>query len=272
MATSRLDLHAGGREVTREELMTIEAPPPTETWFPVSHGKCITTVEETLTASGFHVTSTRFGLARNDARLFATMDLASTLATGVTLAVCIRNSFDKTFPLGFIAGERVFVCSNLAFNAMLNVARKHTKNGHARFSDAINETVGNLDQFKEHAAARIRRLKGHDLSEQEAESLMLRSFEQRIISHRILAKVIGEWRHPTFDDFEQRDAWSLLNAFTTALGGGAKCSPQEHAQITMQLYGPIDGFVGIAPFALPAPASPTMSDAPADGEEANDHA
>ncbi len=254
MAQSRLDLHAGGREVTRDELMTIEAPPPTETWFPISHGKCVQTVEETLAASGFQVLSTRYGIARNNARLFATMDLASTLATGVTLAIGIRNSFDKSFPLGFIAGERVFVCSNLAFNSELSVTRKHTRNGHARFSDAISEAVGNLELFKEHAAERIRRLRGYDISDQEAESLMLRSFEQRIISHRLLGKVIGEWRKPSFDDFDQRDAWSLLNAFTTALGGRAKSNPQEHAHITMRLNGLLDGFIGIAPFALPAPA------------------
>jgi hypothetical protein len=101
---------------------------------------------------------------------------------------------------------------------------------------------------------------------------MLRSYEQRIISHRVLALVIEQYRRPAFDDFATRDAWSLLNHFTTALGPRAKSNPQEHARITMRLNGLIDGFVGIAPFALPAPASPTMSDAPAVGEEANGHA
>lgn len=265
MSGSRLVLHCGGREAAREELMLIDAPAGTATWWPVSHGKVVETVEETLAASGFQITSARYGLARNDARLFATMDLASTLATGVTLAVGIRNSFDKSFPLGFLAGERVFVCDNLAFSAPLAIRRKHTKNGHASFSDAIGEAVGNLDQFKAHAAARIERLRSYDLSDQEAESLMLRSYEQKIISHRILSHVISEWRAPGFDDFASRDAWSLLNAFTTALGGRAKSNPQEHSRITMRLNGLIDGFVGIAPFALPAPA-------PAEGAEVNGHA
>src|SRR4051812_22884309 len=68
-------------------------------------------------------------LSRGDARLFATVDLGSPLATGVTLAVGIRNSFDKSLPLGFVAGNRVFVCDNLAFRSDLSVKRKHTRFG-----------------------------------------------------------------------------------------------------------------------------------------------
>jgi hypothetical protein len=32
------------------------------------------------------------------------------LCPGVSLAVGIRNSWDQSFPLGFCAGARVFVC------------------------------------------------------------------------------------------------------------------------------------------------------------------
>ena len=265
MADSRLVLHCGAREVTREELDTIGAPPPTETWFPTKHATVIETVKESLANAGFQIERARFGLSRNDMRMFSTFDLASPLASGVNLAVGVRNSIDKSFPLGLVAGQRVFVCDNLAFRSEISVAKKHTKFGQTRFEGAIVEAIKTLDVFREHESSRIKRLQGYELSDQEAESLMLRSFERRIVCHRILARVIGEWRKPSFDDFEQRDAWSLLNAYTTALGGRAKSNPQEHARVTMRLNGLIDGFVGIAPFALPAPA-------PADGEEANGHA
>src|SRR5262249_52957769 len=88
-AKSALVLHCGAREVTREELARVATPTATETWFPVSHDTCVATVQESLTAAGFEIRQMRFGLARNDARMFATVDLASPLATGVSLAVGI---------------------------------------------------------------------------------------------------------------------------------------------------------------------------------------
>ena len=125
-AKSALVLHCGAREVTREELARVATPAATETWFPVSHDTCVATVQESLTAAGFEIRQMRFGLARNDARMFATVDLASPLATGVSLAVGIRNSLDKSLPLGFCAGSRTFVYDNLSFGSDLVVNRKHT--------------------------------------------------------------------------------------------------------------------------------------------------
>ena len=42
----------------------------------LEHGPQAHTFEETRAASGFHMLSARFGITRDDARLFATMDLA----------------------------------------------------------------------------------------------------------------------------------------------------------------------------------------------------
>jgi hypothetical protein len=56
-------------------------------------------------------------LARKDARFFATLDLENEVCDGVRLAVGIRNSFDKSFPIGFCCGERVMVCDNLSFGS-----------------------------------------------------------------------------------------------------------------------------------------------------------
>ena len=129
MATSTLIAHCGAREVTRAELDCVEAPPATDTWFPVKHATVIDTVGNALTAAGFQIRGTKFALSRGDARLFSTVDLATPLSTGVNLAVGIRNSTDKSLPLGFCAGSRVVVCDNLAFSAELMVQSRHTRHG-----------------------------------------------------------------------------------------------------------------------------------------------
>ena len=39
----------------------------------------------------------------------------------------LRNSHDKTFPTGIVAGASVFVCDNLSFSGEVKFARKHTR-------------------------------------------------------------------------------------------------------------------------------------------------
>lgn len=250
---AHLVLHCGAREVSRQELEKVEAPPATATWFPVKHSTVIDTVQGALTASGFEVRRVQFGLSRSDARMFATIDLASVLAPGVTLAVGVRNSTDKSFPLGFCAGSRTFVCDNLAFRSDITVTKKHTRFGAQRFEGEIARSVTSLAAFQRHETERVRALQRTPLSDQAAEALMLRSYEAGLTSHRILPRVIAEWRKPSFEEFAARTAWSLLNAFTTALGGRAKSNPQGYAAVTMRLGALIDHAAGVRPFVLPEP-------------------
>src|SRR5207302_10924481 len=92
MSTTTLVTHCGAREVSREELNQIEAPPPTQTWYPVRHSTVVESVSNLLQAGGFQIQKATYALSRQNARMFATLDLATPLCTGVTLAVGLRNS------------------------------------------------------------------------------------------------------------------------------------------------------------------------------------
>src|SRR4029079_3093952 len=107
-------------------------------------GRVLDTALQTLGEAGYQVERTKLGVSHDGQRFFGTLDLVAPLATGVTLAVGLRNSVDKSFPMGFCAGSRVFVCDNLAFRSDLLVRRKHTTNGQARFSNDIAAAVGSL--------------------------------------------------------------------------------------------------------------------------------
>lgn len=256
--TARSDLitHCGARAVTREELDAVEAPAATATWFPVKHGAVIEAVSGALTGAGFAVRAARFALSRGDARMFSTMDLDAPLVPGVSLAVGVRNSTDKSFPLGFCAGSKVFVCDNLAFRSDLLVRRKHTRFGRDRFEEAITQAVQSLDGFRQAESERVRRLQRADLADQAAESLILRGYERGLVTHRQLPGVIKEWREPSFAEFEPRTLWSLLNAFTTALAPVHAANPQRFCALTMGLQaflGEVSGASAAEPgYATPA--------------------
>jgi hypothetical protein len=235
MVASSLVTHCGARAVSREDLERVEAPPATGTWFPIKHSAVADAVSASLAAAGFEVRSTKFALSRGDARMFATMDLAAPMGSGVNLAVGVRNSTDKSFPLGFCAGARVFVCDNLAFRSELLVKRKHTRFGRDRFEEAICQAVRSLGQFKEQEANRILRLQHTALGDEAAESWILRGYEKGVVSHLLLPRVLKEWRQPSFEDFRPRTLWSLFNAFTAALGERQKSNPQQFAALTIRL-------------------------------------
>lgn len=124
---------------------------------------------------------------------------------------------------------------DLAFRAELLVRRKHTRNGARNFSAAIAQAVMSLGEFRELEGARVKAMRARELRPEQADSLILQSFERGIISAPVLPRVIKEWRAPRYEEFEPRTAWSLLNAFTTALGDRATRTPVAFAVQTMRL-------------------------------------
>lgn len=235
MSTS-LVLHRGAREVTSKDLAAVPTPPATATWFPIPHAQVLDATLTTLTQAGFHVNRSRLALSRDDARFFATLDLQTALTTGVTLAVGIRNSIDRSLPIGFCAGHRTFVCDNLAFSSEIVVARKHTRFGAERFSEAICKAVQTLDAYRETEGARIKKFQHAELTDDTADALLLRAYEQDIVSTPLLPRVIKEWREPTFEEFQPRTVWSLMNAFTTVFADRQKSNPQQFAALTIKLH------------------------------------
>lgn len=239
MVSSTLCLHRGARHVSLDELARVPCPPPTETWFPLPHAEVLNTSVTTLERAGFHVIKQSFALSRSDCRFFGTLDLDAPVCEGVCLTVGVRNSTDKSFPIGFCCGERVFVCDNLAFGSEIVIAKKHTRFGKERFNEGIAQAVGSLPQYRAMAAARIDRLCGYPLSDDLANSLLLQAWEEGIVSHRLLPQVIHTYRQPALEEFGARTAWSLFNAFTAVLKARLP-QPQVHAALTIKLQSLMD--------------------------------
>jgi hypothetical protein len=188
-----------------------------------------------LDASGFNLKRQQLAVSTNGHRFFATLDLEAELAPGVLISVGVRNSTDKSFPIGFCAGSRVLVCENLAFSAELLVRRKHTRFGERHFTHDIAHAMPKLSSFRDVEAKRIEVMTTTELTDVEAESLLLRAYDKGIIPVQLLSRAIKEWRHPSYDDFKPRTAWSLFNACTTVLAEKAKVNPMAHSLTTMRL-------------------------------------
>lgn len=234
MSVATLMNHKGAHELPRNELALIEAPPPTATWFPTRHIDVLNAAEKTITAAGYEIKKSQYSVSHEGHRFFGVMDLASTIIDGITLAVGIRNSTDKTFPIGLCCGNRVFCCDNLAFTSEIVVSKKHTRFGSERYREGIAGAIASLGQYQQAQATWINRLQQQKLSREESDSLILRAYEEDVIGARMLPLIIEEVRRPTFDEFKDGSAWSLWNCFTTILGRKSE-RPAEAALTTIKL-------------------------------------
>jgi hypothetical protein len=235
-ATASLILHKGARLVDETELRGVQTPPPEGRWFPIPHVEVLERVRNTLDEAGFEVGDQQIALSRNNARFFGTLTLKSTVAENVHLAIGVRSSWDRSFPLACVGGNKTVVCDNLLFRSdLLNVKRRHSTNGAMNFQNDIAGAIQKLGQFQIVERERIAQMMNREVSDIEADSLILNAYERGIISSPYLARIIREWRKPTFAEFEPRTAWSLISAFTTVLGERAQRNPSEYSIQTMRL-------------------------------------
>jgi hypothetical protein len=258
MVTSALCLHRGAARVSREELARYEPPPATATWFPVAHASVLDAAVSRLAEAGYAVKKTDLGVSQDGHRFFGTLDLDMPLAEGVSLAVGVRNSTDKSFPLGFCAGNRVFVCDNLAFRSELLVRRKHTRFGELRFGNAVSQAVTSLKSFAEVEAERVRRMQLEAVTDDHAHALILKAYLRELVSFRLLHEIVRQWEEPAYEEWGGKTLWRLSNAFTWAMADVQKRNPAEYASRTIrlnQMLSPFEGGSGPGPTSADAASS-----------------
>jgi len=219
--------------VTLGDLEQLPVPEATATWKPLPHHRVVDMVLECLDMVRFDVASMDLAIAKQGGQFFGVIDVKSEIAQGVKMAVGIRNSTDRSLSAALCAGERVLVCSNLCFSAEIQVAHKHTSNVDREFSFQVLRAVKELRDYSSVSAERIQRLRGMALSDDRANSLILQSWKRGIVGTRLLRPLIQEWEQPTYEDFQDRSAWSLQNCFTAVLRDRQRTQPVRAAMEAM---------------------------------------
>ena len=131
----------------------------------------------------------------------------------------IRNSHDKAFALGMAFGTWMLVCANLEFGADYVIGRKHTSRLLQDLPVLIAELMGNLGEFKVSHERRLESYRRTPLGDVEVHDILIRSVDDNVISNAHIAKVLGEWRSPQHEEFEPRNVFSLMNAYTEVFKG-----------------------------------------------------
>lgn len=231
---SSLCLHAGGKLAGIDEIRGLSVPEPTATWQPVPHDLVIDQVTRTVESTGLAVSERSFAIAKDGMRMFGILTLAG--GTDYATTIGIRNSHDKTFPVGLALGSRVFVCDNLAFSSEVTISTKHTRYVLDRLPRLIGEGVAKLVARRVHQERRIDVYKETEVRGlAHLHDLVLRSYRAKAIPARAIAEVLEQYEQPKHPEFREPTLWSYFNAVTEVLKTYGDLQPR-----TQRLHGVID--------------------------------
>jgi len=107
-------LHCGAQAVELDAVRKVRTPRSTNTWCPIPHYELVAQVQKTLKTTNLRIGTQAHSLSHEGQRYFGLMEIhAQKSNTDYCWVLGLRNSHDKTFPAGIVAGASVFVCDNL---------------------------------------------------------------------------------------------------------------------------------------------------------------
>ncbi len=99
----------------------------------------------------------------------------------------VRNSHDKTFPAGIVAGASCFVCDNLSFSGDVKFARKRTIHINRDLPQLVERSICQLMSKWHHQDKRIEAYKEIVIEDKEAHDLIIRACDVGVCSHRFVS-------------------------------------------------------------------------------------
>ena len=106
------------------EVLAIPEPAFTKTWHPVGHQRLIETLETVVQKEGLEITDRHYSLSRSGDKVFGEWILTGD--GDFRHMIGFRNSINKAFAIGLVAGLYVMVCSNMEMRGDFIEFRKHT--------------------------------------------------------------------------------------------------------------------------------------------------
>ena len=232
-----LMLHVNAKAVEYDGLRQLETPPATQTHVPIAHHRVVALVRSTVAMYGHEIVGEHHGITDDGARYFGRLSLRSTYGNYED-TVGLRNSHDKSFPIGIAFGSRVFVCDNMAFMADHVIKRRHTVNLKRDLPGLVGELIEPPGRPSRTTAPHLRALPAHDAHGRARRSRRTQHVPRGHIDVQRIPEVLKEWDAPTFEEFQTaRSAWRLFNAATFALTGRVTDNPNA----TPKLHKVIDG-------------------------------
>ena len=231
---NNLILHAGAAALGYDDLRTLPMPEGTSTHVPVAHHEIVELMRYTLGFYGHEIAEEHHAVTGDGNRYFGLLSLRSPYGE-YSDTVGLRNSHDKSFPIGIAFGSRVFVCDNLAFIGDHVIRRKHTVKAKRELPGLVTEIVAPLQQQRIALNQKLLSYQEHTLTDRDADHAIMTMYRRGVINLQRIGAVLDNWERPPHD-WGDKNAWRLFNAATLALAGKVT----EKPDLTKRLHAVID--------------------------------
>jgi hypothetical protein len=224
-------LMINGNDASIETVRAVGTPAPTKTWTPVSHKQVVDSIMRNAENRGL---TFDFEAVLNDGKLregdgssvpvpgarcaFQFLfhpheDLQAPKGARFTLVGI--NTHDKSESLQFFAGGQVIVCSNGMRVGDIIVKRKHTAK--LDITSHVDTVFAQFLTSSQSMPRMIEALEGHSITDDQAVRRIVDAADAGAIASSHILPVVREWREPSHEEFQPRNAWSLYNAHTEVM-------------------------------------------------------
>jgi hypothetical protein len=181
----------------------------------VPYGRFVEEVELHVPRFGLRIVSAAFALARDGKQMFGVLTCENGHRdTGYSLAIGLRNSYDRSLATELVAGSKVFCCDNLAFTGEVKVKHKHTVHVFRNLPDLIYQMLSRVQVLKDQTDREIARMRETVLSQIQVDHLLMEAVRRNALPASLIPRVTHAYEHPEYEEFAPRTAWSLFNALT----------------------------------------------------------
>jgi hypothetical protein len=196
-------------------------------------------VADAVAVRGGTLSNPTHNISSDGARYLGEFDLTLPnviVPEGMKLKGAVVNAHDKSSSTRFLLGNTVFICSNGSYFADYVLARRHTTFINRDLPDYVDRLMRKVTYFADQQTSTIQALNNSGIThEPTVHDFLIKTLDKGIIAASQIPKVLDEWRTPSFHAFTDRNAWSLVNAFTT-LFRDISMSPFQLGERTPKLY------------------------------------
>lgn len=131
--------------VEEMDVMLVPEPRFTRSWHPIGHRRLVETMTRVVDREGLRVTDKHYSLSTYGDQMFAEWVLEGT--GNLRHMIGFRNSINKAFAIGVVAGLYIMVCSNMVMKGDFIEFRKHTSGlDDLELLDLANRTIGQVTE------------------------------------------------------------------------------------------------------------------------------
>ena len=224
----------GSHRVTHDQLRALPAPASMGARHrPIPHWELVDALIDGAQDQGWTVEGSELGCASHGATLFGTIQMRRSShgnavwepgrETATTLG--FRSSTNETLAPEGVAGEHVFVCSNLCLSGSV-FAFKHKSTTGLSLTRMVADGLERFAAQSAQLQTGIIRLKDTPLSDTDAKARIFDIFNRGVLPSRLLQPIARQYFNPAASepDCQPRSLWGLNNACTRsvqALSAGA---------------------------------------------------